>query len=98
MLKIQTLIHHRWNDSRLKWDENKYAGIKMFHITSDDLWIPRLFINDSHHHYGLGTCHPTDCIIKSNGEVCKENFKIFDKKIIILIGKLLPSMPSNCSL
>lgn len=51
------------------WEPNDFAGIKMFHITSDDLWIPRLFLNNSHHHYGLGDCHPTECVIKYGGEV-----------------------------
>lgn len=41
----------------------------MIHVSSDDVWMPRLFINNSYHHYGLGSCHPTECIVKSNGEI-----------------------------
>lgn len=41
----------------------------MFHVTSDKIWIPQLFFNNSFHHYGLGDCHPTECIVKSSGGV-----------------------------
>lgn len=47
--------------------------------------MPKLFLNDSHFHYGIGTCHETSCLIKYNGDIicqfpchqtarCKSNF------------------------
>ncbi|XP_070497023.1 acetylcholine receptor subunit gamma-like [Chironomus tepperi] len=68
-ISVEARILHRWDDLRLRWEENDYAGIKMFHISSDSIWIPRLFINNSFHHYGLGDCHPTECLVKSSGQI-----------------------------
>lgn len=31
--------------------------------------MPQLFLNDSHFHYGLGTCHKINCLIKFDGQV-----------------------------
>jgi hypothetical protein len=41
----------------------------MFHITSDDIWVPQLFLNNSHHHYGMGDCYPTECLVKADGKI-----------------------------
>ncbi|KAG5670042.1 hypothetical protein PVAND_000328 [Polypedilum vanderplanki] len=68
-LEVQSRILHRWDDLRLKWDESQYDGIQMIHVPSEDIWVPQLFLNDSHHHYGLGTCHPVDCLLKSSGQL-----------------------------
>lgn len=68
-LTVQARILHRWEDLRLRWDGSNYDDIQMIHINTDDIWVPRLFINDSFHHYGLGECHPTECILKSSGQV-----------------------------
>lgn len=35
----------------------------------DYIWKPKLFLNDSHFHYGLGTCHETNCLIQYDGDV-----------------------------
>jgi hypothetical protein len=31
--------------------------------------MPKLFLNDSHYYYGLGTCHETNCLITYDGDV-----------------------------
>jgi Neurotransmitter-gated ion-channel ligand binding domain len=69
VLNVQSKVLHRWDDPRLKWNEDEHENIQMIHISSEFLWIPKIFINNSEHHSGLGTCHPTECIIKSSGQV-----------------------------
>lgn len=54
---------------RLQWTPDKYDGIKGIYVQSDYFWTPKLFLNDSHYHYGLGTCHETACLIKYDGDV-----------------------------
>jgi hypothetical protein len=68
-LSIQSFIRQRWNDSRLKWNPDSYEGIKGIYVDSDLVWKPKLFLNDSHYHYGLGSCYETTCLIKYDGDV-----------------------------
>lgn len=68
-ITIQSIIRQRWNDSRLEWNPEKYEGLKGIYVQPDMIWKPKLFLNDSHYHYGLGSCHETNCLIKYNGDV-----------------------------
>lgn len=85
MLSIQSSILHRWNDSRLAFNPEKYAGINNIYISSDLIWTPKLFLNDSYYSYGLGSCEPINCLVISDGSIscmfpchqkarCKGNF------------------------
>lgn len=71
-LSLQSWIDHRWNDSRLKWIPDSYSGIDVISVNSEDIWVPKLFLNDSHFGFGLGECDPVGCSVKFTGEVaCK---------------------------
>lgn len=53
----------------MKWDPKEYGDIKTIRVSPDYLWTPKLFLNDSHYHYGLGSCHPVDCLVKYESEI-----------------------------
>lgn len=59
----------RWNDTRLIWDPTKYDGLTGIFVNPEYLWTPKLFLNDSHASYGLGSCHETNCLIKFDSQV-----------------------------
>lgn len=68
-LSIQSSILERWNDSRLSWNPEDYGGIRTIYVSSEYVWTPKLFINDSHYNYGIGSCEPSKCLIRSDAEV-----------------------------
>jgi hypothetical protein len=53
----------------LTWKPEDYEGIKGIFVDPDLLWTPKLFINNSHYTYGLGSCHPQNCLIKFDSQV-----------------------------
>lgn len=69
MLTVRSNILQRWNDSRLKWEPEKYNGIKTIYVLSEYLWTPKLFLNDSHFNYGIGSCKPSQCLIMNDARV-----------------------------
>lgn len=68
-MSIQSRILRRWNDSRFSWNPEKYDDIKSIFVSEEYLWTPKLFLNESHYHYGLGSCQPTNCLIKHSSEI-----------------------------
>lgn len=69
MLTVRSNIMQRWNDSRLKWNPEEYEGIKTIYVSSDFIWTPKLFLNDSHYNYGIGSCQPSKCLITDDSQV-----------------------------
>ncbi|CRL05505.1 CLUMA_CG018099, isoform A [Clunio marinus] len=69
VLNLQSRIIHKWNDTRLKWDPKDHDGINKLLVSPEYLWTPKLFLNDSHYHYGLGSCYPIDCVVRNEGQV-----------------------------
>jgi Neurotransmitter-gated ion-channel ligand binding domain len=68
-LTLQSWIDHRWNDSRLKWNPDSYSKIDVISVEAFRIWVPKLFLNDSHFGFGLGECDPIGCSVRSTGEV-----------------------------
>lgn len=53
----------------MMWNPANYDGIKSIYISSELLWTPKFFHNDSHQSYGLGTCKPMSCLITHDAQV-----------------------------
>lgn len=69
MLTLHSRILQTWNDSRLAWNIDSYEGIKMINVPSESIWVPKIFLNDSHFGYGLGECESIECSITFKGFV-----------------------------
>lgn len=68
-LSLQTLILKRWNDTRLKWNPEDFEGIENIFVQASEIWLPKIYLNDSYHELGLETCTPEKCLVTSQSKV-----------------------------
>ncbi|CRK86397.1 CLUMA_CG000057, isoform A [Clunio marinus] len=62
-------IHLNWTDNKLKWDNDKYPGIKSVHVAADEVWQPDLMVYNSAEVRLVEHFAKTNKIVYSHGSV-----------------------------
>ncbi|KAJ8707474.1 hypothetical protein PYW08_010726 [Mythimna loreyi] len=69
VMTLQTWMYLRWKDERLKWDPDKYYGIKSTNMISIDMWNPGIRLFNSADSHDFDRFYYVWCVVINTGDV-----------------------------
>ncbi|XP_063707854.1 acetylcholine receptor subunit beta-type acr-3-like [Culicoides brevitarsis] len=96
-LNLFTWMTMNWQDEHLHWDPANWDGIDRLQVTSDEVWLPDIYLEQSQSGSVMTTAPNIDCWVRQNGTVsCLVPIKL--EVLCVADYRLWPHDSQECEL